>query len=320
MTEHFYKLAGILLALLAMSLFNLAPVLQKSALNRLPPLTFSSAWKSAYRLLSNRRWMLGFAVGCLGLLPYAAAMRLVGVAVVQPLFGFGFIVLISVSRRMLHEKLHPWAKLALGLLIITPVLIALGDVSGVQYDITQHSTQASLGLFVLTILLTGGLLAFSAKKHPTCWAVISGLLFGAGAVFAQMAITYLSLDELRSTRSFHALIRNEDLLFSLVAVLIAVPLNIFADYCMQVGLQQKTASRFMPIAQTVNNTVAVASGLIIFGQHVSNWPFYSTGLALGLAGLFLLTRFQHCPENDPAIQRSKQDSGVLQDADSSNDG
>ncbi|MGE4490055.1 MAG: hypothetical protein AB7E95_10980 [Kiritimatiellales bacterium] len=288
----FDRVIGILFALLAMSLFNLAPVLQKSALDRLPPLTFSNVWKSVFSLLKDRRWMLGFTVGCLGLIPYIAALRLVGVAVVQPLYGFGFIVLVTVSRFMLHEKLHPAARLALALLILMPLLIAMGDVSGVQYDITQHSTQISLGAFMLTVFLICGLLLFFTKKHPIYWAVISGALFGAGAAFAQMAITFLTLDELRGTTSFHALIRNEDLLFSLAAVLAAVPLNVFADYCMQVGLQQKTASRFMPMAQTVNNVVAIAGGIVIFGQRVANWHFYGAGIAMGIGGLFLLARFK----------------------------
>lgn len=292
MSAHLYKTAGILLALLAMSLFSLAPVLQKSALDRLPPLSFSNVWKSLISLLKNRRWMFGFFIGCLGLVPYVAALRLVGVAVVQPLYGFGFIVLITFSRFVLHEKLHPMARLALLLLVLMPVLIALGDVSGVQYDITQHSTQISLGVFMLTVLTTGGVLVMFAKRHPIFWAVVSGALFGAGAVFAQMAISFLTLDELRSAETFRALIRNEDLLFSLAAVLIAVPLNVFADYCMQVGLQQKTASRFMPMAQTVCNTVAVAGGIAIFGQHVTNWHFYLPGIMAGLTGLFLLAAFK----------------------------
>jgi hypothetical protein len=288
MSEHFYKTAGIILALLAMSLFSLAPVLQKSGLDRLPPLSFSNFWKSVISLLKNRRWMIGFAVGCLGLVPYVAALRLVGVAVVQPLYGFGFIVLITVSRFMLKEKLRLTAKLALALLILMPVFIAFGEVSGVKYDITLHSTQISLGVFMLTALLTGAALFFFTGKHPLCWAMISGILFGAGAVFAQMAITFLTLDELRATSSLRALIRNEDLLFSLAAVLIAVPLNVFADYCMQIGLQKKTASRFMPVAQTVNNIVAVAGGILIFGQRVASWHFYIPGIVMGLAGLFLL--------------------------------
>ncbi len=303
MSPDLYKTAGIVLALLAMSLFSLAPVLQKSALDRLPPLSFSNAWKSVFSLLKDRRWMLGFFIGCLGLLPYVAALRLVGVAVVQPLYGFGVIVLITVSRFMLHEKLHPAAKTALGLLILMPVLIAFGDVSGVQYDITQHSTQISLGIFMLTVLLAGGGLIFFAKKHPICWAMVSGALFGAGAVFAQMAITFLTLDELSSAESFRAFIRNEDLLFSLAAVLIAVPLNVCADYFMQVGLQQKTASRFMPIAQTVNNAVAVAGGIVIFGQRVMQWHFYIAGIAMGIAGLFLLASSRHRSERDPISGR-----------------
>lgn len=285
-----HKIIGIGFALLAMSLFNLAPVLQKSALDRLPPLSFSNVWKSILSLLKDRRWMLGFAVGCLGLVPYIAALRLVGVAVVQPLYGFGFIVLISFSHFVLHERLRPSAKVAMALLILMPVLIAFGDVSGVQYDITLHSTQINLGIFMLTVLLSSGALMFFSKKHPICWAIVSGALFGAGAVFAQMAITFLTLDELRNANSVHAFIRSEDFLFSLAAVLIAIPLNVFADYCMQVGLQQKTASRFMPIAQTVNNAVAIAGGIAIFGQRATHWHLYLGGIVLGLAGLFLLAQ------------------------------
>jgi len=154
-----------------------------------------------------------------------------------------------------------------------------------------------LGLaLMLVILLSGGILIALAKKHPICWAMVSGLLFGAGAVFAQMAITFLTLDELRSAESFHALIRNEDLMFSLAAVLIAVPLNVFADYCMQVGLQKRTASRFMPIAQTLNNAAAVAGGIVVFGQRAEHWHFYLAGIALGLAGLFLLAAANRLPD------------------------
>lgn len=294
MPEALYKTAGIILALLAMSLFNLAPVLQKSALDRLPPLLFSNLWKSIISLLKDRRWMIGFIIGCLGLLPYVAALSLVGVAVVQPLYGFGFIVLVIVSRFMLHEKLHPAAKLAMGLLILMPVFIALGDVSGVQYDITRHSTQISLGVFVTTLLLTSGILTFFTKKYPLYWAVISGALFGAGAVFAQLAITFLVFDELRDLTFFY----NKDILFCLAAMLTATAVNVLAGYFIQVGLQQKAASQFMPITQTISNAVAITGGIIIFGQQVTHWPFYITGIVMGLAGLFLLARFTHQPELD----------------------
>lgn len=298
MPETLYKTAGILLALLAMSLFNLAPVLQKSALDRLPPLLFSNLRKSIISLLKDRRWMIGFIIGCLGLLPYVAAMSLVGVAVVQPLYGFGFIVLLVVSRFMLHEKLHPAAKLAMGLLILMPVLIALGDVSGVQYDITRRSTQISLGAFVTITLLTSVVLIFFTKKHPLYWAVISGALFGAGAVFSQLAITFLTADELRDLTGFITIICNKNLLFCLAAVLAATTVNVLAGYFMQVGLQQKMASQFMPITQTVNNAVAITGGVTLFGQCVTHWSFYIAGIVMGLAGLFLLARFKHPSELD----------------------
>jgi hypothetical protein len=291
------RLFGTLFALLAMCLFNLAPVFQKSALDRQPPLSFSNLRNSLGGLLRDRRWMLGFAIGCLGLPPYAAAMRLVGVAVVQPLYGFGVLVLVLASRAALKERLHPAAKGALALLILMPLLIAAGDVSGAQADLTQPGPQGRLGLFTLTVLLLSGGLTCFARAHPFLWAPISGLLFGAGAVFAQAAVSLLAWDELRDATTFQALIRRTDLLFSLGAVLAAIPLNLFADYCMQVGLQRKSASRFLPVAQTVNNLAAVAGGILVFGQRAANWPLYATGLVAGLVGLSLLARFKHGSED-----------------------
>ena len=63
------KVIGILLAMFAMCLFNLSPLLQKSALNDIPKLSFHTWWTSFKHLLTNRRWVLGFGVGCLGLIP-----------------------------------------------------------------------------------------------------------------------------------------------------------------------------------------------------------------------------------------------------------
>lgn len=273
------------MAMLAMCLFNLSPLLQKSALNEIPKLSFHNWWTSFKQLIANRRWVWGFVVGCIGLIPYFIALDLVGVAVVQPLYGFGFIVLVFVSHRMLHEQLHPGAWTGIALLILMPVLIAFGDVSNVQVGITERSTLLSLLLFTLAVAALTLLLFTQVSKHPTAWGFISGALYGLAAVFMQSAI------------SFFALLRhwgwNRHLALSIAAVLLAAPINIFGDYCLQIGLQRRNASRFMPISQTVNNTVAVLGGILVFRQQVGHWGFYLGALGLGAAGLFLLSVFEH---------------------------
>jgi drug/metabolite transporter (DMT)-like permease len=291
-----HKITGILFAMLAMCLFNLSPLLQKSALNKIPQLSFWN-WRTSFRhLITNRRWLVGFAVGCIGLVPYFIALDLAGVAVVQPLYGFGFIVLVYMSHRLLQERLHPGAWTGIGLLILMPVFIALGNVSNVQVSIADRSVQWNLLLFVL--ILGGISLLLSAKvlRHPTLWAFISGIFYGLAAVFMQ------------SATSFFALLTNwgwdRNLAMLIAALLLAVPANIFADYCLQIGLQRKNASRFAPISQTVNNAVAVAGGLFIFRQQVGHWGFYLTALALGAAGLFLLTAFKHSGDR-PRFKQEK---------------
>ena len=279
------KVIGIGLAMVAMCLFNLSPLLQKSALNNIPKLSFRTGWTSFKLLITNRRWVWGFFVGCIGLLPYFIALDLIGVAVVQPLYGFGFIVLVFVSHHMLHERMHPGGWAGIGLLMFMPLLIAFGDVSNVQADIAAASTLKSLLYFTLGIGLLAALLAKQASRHPTAWAFISGALYGLAAVFMQSATSFFALMEHWGW--------NRNLVLCIAAAALATPANVFADYCLQIGLQRKNASRFMPISQTVNNTVAVLGGIIVFRQQVGHWGFYLSALALGAAGLFLLAIFEH---------------------------
>ena len=215
-------------------------------------------------------------------------------AVVQPLYGFGFIVLVFVSHRLLHERLHPGAWAGIGLLILMPVLIAFGEVSNVQANISAPSTLKHLLLFTLVIAGTSLLLFTRVSKNPTSWAFISGALYGLAAMFMQ------------STTSFFVLLEgwgwDRNLALCIGAALIATPANIFADYCLQIGLQRKNASRFMPISQTMNNTVAVLGGILVFHQQVGHWGFYLGALGLGAVGLFLLAIFEHA-EDRPKFRK-----------------
>ena len=271
--------------MLAMCLFNLSPLLQKAALNDIPKLSFHTWWTSFKHLITNKYWVWGFVVGCIGLIPYFIALDLVGVAVVQPLYGFGFIVLVFVSHRMLHERMHPGGWAGIGLLALMPLFIVQGDVSNVQANIAATSTHKSLLLFSLGIGVLAFLLSLRAKKHATAWAFISGSLYGLAAVFMQSATSFFALLEHWGW--------NRNVALCIAAALLATPANIFADYCLQIGLQRRNASRFMPISQTVNNTVAVLGGIVVFRQQVGHWGFYLSALALGAVGLFLLSVFEH---------------------------
>jgi drug/metabolite transporter (DMT)-like permease len=282
------RIIGIVLAMTAMSLFNLSPLLQKSALNRIPRLSFRTWWTSFRHMLSDRRWIAGFLVGCLGLVPYFIALDLVGVAVVQPLYGFGFIVLVAVSHRMLDERLHPAAWAGIGLLVLMPLFIALGDVSNVQADVTGTRTLLRLLVFVTASGALSFLISLQTKRHPTAYAFVSGIYYGLAALFMQGAASLFTLLTHWGWNRPAALLA--------AALMISIPANIFADYCLQIGLQRRNASRFTPISQTVNNAVAVAGGLFIFGQQVGRWDYYLTALLLGAAGLFLLTGFEHAAD------------------------
>jgi len=63
-------------------------------------------------------------------------------------------------------------------------------------------------------------------------------------------------------------------------------------YAISIGLQRNPAARFNSITGTFSMITVVLGGIMIFGQMVTNWPFYGFGLLTGIAGVILLSKFQ----------------------------
>ena len=182
---------GILMALLATIMFNIAPVFQKQALDKMPEMDKGNVLKSFLSLFKNKRWLTGFLIFLLASIPFAIATFWTGISVVQPLQSFGFIVLVIASSKMLGEKLNMQAKAAIGLMIIMPILIALSEVSPPQSDITQLAVQIDLYIFTAVILVIIGVSWAFTKKVPLLWANVMGLFFAIGAYYLQGALSLI---------------------------------------------------------------------------------------------------------------------------------
>ncbi len=274
---------GVALALVATIFFNYAPLIMKSALGKMEEIKGSNLWKSIITMLTNKRWLVGMVVSLIGGLFYFLALDIAGITLVQPLLNFGFIVLVIAAKRMLGEEIDTRAKIAIGLLILMPIFMTLSAVTEPQ-DITNYTNVIIFSLVCVGLIAGFGII--SQKVH-ILWALTTGVSLGISALYMQWFTTAF-FNGIKTTGELFP-----SLFAAILPLIITLGGNIIANMVfMQIGLQKNAASRYNPINGTVNMIVSIIGGILLFGQVVGNWGFYSIGIGLGVAGIVLLSRYQ----------------------------
>ena len=294
---------GIALALLATSMFNSVPILQKQALDKMVDLNKDNFIKTMLTLVKDKKWTLGLIIGISGGIPFSIAVIWTGITVVQPLMSFGFIVLAIFSTKVLGEKLNLSAKISIGLMILMPTAIAFADVSMPRNDITQFDTQLNLYIFSVGVFILIVISWLIAYKKPIFWAGVMGLFFTIGAYFVQGTLSLIEFAGYDLINHLPLVFKNmfSDLFLrlALLYILIGTIFNIGGGAISQIGFQKVAASKFNPIQQTINNIASIVGGILIFGQNIGNWWFYSIGMIFAVIGTLILGSYQMETEHKP---------------------
>ncbi len=97
---------AIIAQLCATSLNFMGMTIQKKAANDLPKIGLEAGLiKSAKNFLSNKEWIFGFGLNYASVLLNSVALALAAISIIQPLYGFGLIVLVIFSHFYLKEKI-----------------------------------------------------------------------------------------------------------------------------------------------------------------------------------------------------------------------
>jgi len=294
-------IGGIGLVLIATTMFNLSPIVQKEALDKMSEVSVGKLGSSLKMMFTNKKWVIGMLLGVIGGIPYFFAMMLVGAAVVQPLIAFGYIVLVIAAKKRLNENLNLSAKLAILLMIIMPIFIAFGNVSNAQTDFTDPTAQISLLLFVIGCLIVVGICIIISKKKTIALAPVAGILFSLGAISLQGILSVIASAGYDLIPDVWLILKNlfidPDLLALFFMILGSIIFNSVAGFVIVIGLQKNAAAKFTPINQTINNMLTIVAGLTVFGQIVGEWTFYSIALILAIIGTIILSKYQLPPKS-----------------------
>ncbi len=185
---HLGVAIGLILAAVSATLTNIAYLREHDAAASLPALSLRRPVHSLHLLLSDRSWMLGFAMESGGFASYAAALALAPLAVVQSVGAGGIGVLAYVSSRISRRRLA--GRQTAGVAISVLGLSLLG------VSLAQHSGGGGRGSIVAVVCWIGATAALAAlvlslgrrRGQPAvAFGVAGGLLFSIGDFSTKLA-------------------------------------------------------------------------------------------------------------------------------------
>jgi hypothetical protein len=273
---------ALVLALASTTLTNIAYLREHDAAAALPVLSMRRPLHSLRLLVSDRSWMLGFAMETTGFLLYAAALALASLALVQTIGAGGIGVLAYLSARLSGRQLGRRELSGVILSVLGLIALAVSLAGGSGKGGTGSTAAillwigASGALALLVLLLGRRLLGFAVSA-----AFAGGIFFSIGDISTKVA-----------TQG---------------GVRVLFVLTLLVGYTagtvlLQLGYQSGGALTVAGLATLLTNALPIAAGTVVLEEPVPPGAFGAVrvlAFAAVTAGAFLLAR-----PDAPAAPRS----------------
>jgi drug/metabolite transporter (DMT)-like permease len=270
-------LLGLLLALAASVLFNVAVAIQ--ALDaRVLPRELSLRLGLLRRLVRRRRWRIGMLLAVLGWPLHAAALGLAPLTAVQPALAAGLLILLVVAARTLGESV--------GSREVVAVLLIVAGEAGVAWAAPDRSATHAHGAPLVAALVGLGavaLLPYALRDRTGVRGFAA--VASAGVAFALSGfVTKLVSDDLSSGSIFSAWLWAD--LVGAAAVIGVLSENS--------AFQTRPASQVAPLVFSAQTVLPVLLAPLVGGEDWSDTPLGGGAVVLALsavvAGVVLIAR------------------------------
>jgi hypothetical protein len=273
---------ALVLALASTVLINLAYLREHDAAAALPMLSLRRPLQSARLLLSDRSWLVGFAMESTGFALYVVALALASLALVQSIQAGGIGLLAYVSARVTGRELGRRERNGVLLSILGLVALAASLVGG-----SEKGGTGSTFAILLWLAATAGaaVLVLSLGRVALGVAVAEGI---AGGLF-------FSLGDVSTEVATQGGVR----------VLFVIPLILgytLGTWLLQLGYQKGGALTVAGLATLLTNALPIAAGTIVLDEPVPSGVYGGLRIlafAAVTVGAILLAR----PGPGPAAER-----------------
>jgi drug/metabolite transporter (DMT)-like permease len=268
---------GLLLALAASALFNIAVAVQALDARSLPR-ELSLRFELLRRLLRRRRWRIGMLLAILGWPLHAAALGLAPLTAVQPALAAGLLILLVIAQRTLGERVGRREVLA--------VLLIVAGEAGVAWAAPDRSSTHAHGAPLVAALVGMGavaLLPYVARGRTAGRGFAA--VASAGVAFALSGfVTKLVSDDLSSGALLTAW-----LWASLVGL--AAVIGVLSENS---AFQTRPASQVAPLVFSAQTILPVLLAPLVGGEDWSSTPLGGGAVLIALtavvSGVVLIAR------------------------------
>ena len=268
---------GLGAALLASALFYVGVVLQAIEA-RAAPRSLELRLSLLGRLLRRPRWVLGLALGIVGIGPQVVALGHAPFVVVQPALAAGLLIVLVLGERLLHEHV--------GALEVIGVVAIIAGIALVAWGAPPHTETHRGGAAVIAVvaaLAVGALAPFPLRgtrfDSATLVMVASGLGFAAGNVATKLFGDDFGRGHYANAAAW---------------AIVGLAMGVAATLTNMTAFQRKDATVVVPVLTSVQTFVPIVLEPLFLREHWSSADFYglpiAAGLVIALAGTVLLTR------------------------------
>jgi drug/metabolite transporter (DMT)-like permease len=261
-------LLGMLLALIASAMFNVAVAIQALDARTLPR-EHSLRLSLLGKLVRRRRWRLGMLLAVFGWPLHAAALGLAPLTAVQPALAAGLLVLLVVASRTLGEKV--------GRRELVAVLFIVAGEAGIALAAPDRSSSHTHGaglVIALTALATVALLPYAFRDRPAARGLATVVSAGMAFAFSGF-VTKLVSDDLSSGALLIAWLWAN--LVGLAAVVGVLSENS--------ALQTRPASHVAPVVFSIQTVLPVLLAPVIGGEDWGNTPLGGGAVLIALTAV-----------------------------------
>jgi hypothetical protein len=220
---------------------NWGYVREQDAAAALPPLSIRRPRESATMLLTNRRWVTGFATETAGFFCFVGALALAPLALVQSLAAGGLAILAFLAARVRRRALELRERVGVAVAVLGLALLGISLAGGVGDGSNGSPATIAVWLAVSGVVAAVALRAGSGASH----GVAAGVLFAGGDVATKAAVA----------GGVHV---------AFVPALIAAYLG--GTAVLQRGFQKGGALATAGVATLLTNALPVIAGTTVFAE------------------------------------------------------
>jgi hypothetical protein len=252
---------------------NLAYLRQHDATSELPRLSPRRPLALLRALLSDRRWVRGFALETGGFALYVAALALAPLALVQSVGAAGIGLLAIASARLAHRAMT--RREARGAAISVAGLACLGVSLAAGVGGGTNGATVPILVWLAGSTAAAAAVLFIARRGgdwPWAYGIAGGLMFAVGDISTKIATEG--------------------------GVRIAFAISLVGGYLLgttllQLGYQRGAALTVAGIATLLTNALPIAAGTVLLGEAIPNGILGAlrvAAFALVVAGAIVLAR------------------------------